>query len=140
MNRTEAIVDAIARAVDRAGGTIADNFIHPAWTMDADEFIAWWGGTRLASIATVGRSGWPHASPLEVTLTGDRFIIPSFPHAVRIRDLSVNPRLVLTAWDDPWHAAIVYGRIDDVGASPLSARPTRIYAMRAPKGHHAYRR
>ena len=118
---------------------MAANFVHPQWAMSAEEFVAFWGGTRLASLATVGESGWPHAAPVEVTLERDRFMVPAFADSVRRRDLAVNPRLVLTAWDDAWHAAIVYGRVEAADAGPIIVRPSRIYAIRAPRGHHAWR-
>ena len=121
---------------------MATNFVHPRWAMSAEEFVDFWGRTRLASVATVGESGWPHAAPLEVALDGDRFLVPAFAGSVRRRDLAVNGRVVLTAWDDAWHAAIVYGRAEGAVAErsdPVVVRPTRIYAMRAPRGHHAWR-
>ncbi|MEX0783058.1 MAG: pyridoxamine 5'-phosphate oxidase family protein [Dehalococcoidia bacterium] len=142
MSSPDAIARAIERAIEKAGPTMAANFTHPAWVMSAEEFVAFWGGTRLASVATVGKSGWPHAAPVEVTLAGDRFLVPAFPNSVRMADLRRSPRLVVTTWDDAWHAAIVYGLAELVGASggSITVRPTRIYAIRAPQGHHASRR
>jgi len=120
---------------------MAENFTHPSWVMTPDDFVAFWNGTRLASVATTGESGWPHAAPVEVTLAGGRFLVPAFANSVRMADLRRNPRLVLTTWDDAWHAAIVYGRVDAPAESSgsVAVRPTRIYAIRAPRGHHAWR-
>jgi hypothetical protein len=132
---------AIARATEKAGPAMAANFTHPAWTMSVEEFVAFWGGTRLASVGTVGESGWPHAAPVEVTLEGDRFLVPAFADSVRLADLRRSPQLVITTWDDAWHAAIVYGLAEFGGEGPGSVpvRPTRIYAIRAPRSHHTWR-
>ncbi len=80
---------------------MAANFTHPAWTMSRDEFVAFWGDTRMASVATVGESAWPHAAPVEVTLTSERFMVPAFENSVRMADLAKNPRLVLTRGTTP---------------------------------------
>ena len=85
--------------------------------MSVGEFVTFWGRTRLASVGTVGESGWPHAAPVVVTLDGDRFHVPAFPDSVRMADLRRSPRLVITTWNDPWHAAIVYG-LANVGDEP----------------------
>jgi hypothetical protein len=123
---------------------MAANFTHPAWQMSPEEFVRFWGGTRLASVGTVGDSGWPHAAPVEVTLDGGEFVVPTFADSVRMADLRLRPRLVLTTWDDAYHAAIVYGRapIPESSAGNVAVRlaPTRIYAIRAPEGHAAWRR
>jgi len=122
---------------------MAANFTHPAWTMSEDEFRAFWRSPRLVSVATVNAGGQPHASPIEVSLDGEEFVLPSFRAALRIADLRDNRRVVLTTWDDAWHAAIVYGTatvFDNEGdVVRVSVTPQRIYAIRAPKGHHAHR-
>lgn len=131
----DAIERAIRRALSMARPAMATNFVHPDWTMYADEFRAFWGGTRLAGMSTVGKSQWPHVAPVEVTLDGDRFVAPAFEDSVRAADIQINARLAIVTWDDAWHAAIVYGLAEDVLGSRVTVRPTRIYAMRAPKGH-----
>jgi hypothetical protein len=140
---TDAIAAAMARAVADAGPAMAANFTHPAWAMSPEEFRTFWGETRLAAVGTVGRSGWPHAAPVEVSLAGDRFRVPTFADAVRLGDLDRDSRLVLTAWDDAYHAAIVYGRAtlpaERRGMVSVELEPARIYAIRAPRGHHAWR-
>lgn len=122
---------------------MAANFIHPDWVMSAEEFRAFWGPTRLAAVGTSSPDGHPHSAPVEVDLTGDRFVIPTFANTLRLVDLRANSRVVLTAWDGPYHAAIVYGLVElheaSAGLVPVSVRPTRIYAIRAPAGHHAHR-
>jgi hypothetical protein len=91
----------------------------------------------------VGPNRWPHAAPLEVSLEGNEFAIPSFSASVRVADLRGNPRIVLNTWDDAYHAAIVYGtaRLSDTGGTMVrvTVAPTRIYAIRAPQGHPAHR-
>lgn len=141
MPQESLIASAIVRAVRNAGPAMAANFTHPDWVMSPEEFVAFWAGTRLASVATVGASGWPHAAPVEVALAGEVFLVPAFPDSVRLKDLRRSPRLVLTAWDDAWHAAIVYGlaELGDGSQGSVAVRPTRIYAIRAPRGHHAWR-
>jgi hypothetical protein len=123
---------------------MAENFTHPAWVMSAHEFRAFWGGTRMAAVGTVGATATPHAAPVEVTLEGDVLIIPTFASAVRLADLRANPKIVLTVWDDAYHAAIVYGTASfptdaSTGMVRVVVRPTRIYAIRAPTGHLAHR-
>jgi hypothetical protein len=136
---TRAVETAIERANTAAGPVMAANFTHPAWRMDAAMFERWWGGTRLASVATAGSTASPHAAPVEVTLRDGVFVVPTFVDSVRMADMRRNPNIVLTAWDDPWHAAIVYGRAavpeGANGNVPVAVRPTRIYAIRAPAGH-----
>jgi hypothetical protein len=138
-----AIRRAMARANERAGPAMAANFTHPAWQMSLEEFVTFWGGTRLVSVATVGESGWPHAAPVEVSLVRGEFVVPTFADSVRMADLRRNARLVLAAWDDAYRAAIVYGRasVPEGGAGNVSVRvaPTRIYAIRAPEGHAGWR-
>ncbi len=124
---------------------MAANFTHPEWAMTATEFRAFWRAPRLCAVGTVGPSGRPHAAPVEVSLLGDRFGIPTFAEAVRLRDLRANPWLSLTTWDDAYHAAIVYGRAEFSEASgggmvSVEVRPSRIYAIRAPAWHSAGRR
>ncbi|OAI41569.1 hypothetical protein AYO38_00620 [bacterium SCGC AG-212-C10] len=143
MNDSAVATDVIALALQRADATarpaMAANFTHPLWVMSPAEFRAFWGGTRLASVGTAGATGAPHAAPVEVTLRGDTFVVPSFASTVRLEDLRANPRIVLTAWDDAYHAAIVYGQATFADASTgmvsVEVRPTRIYAIRAPNGH-----
>ncbi|MFN0093585.1 MAG: pyridoxamine 5'-phosphate oxidase family protein [Dehalococcoidia bacterium] len=139
------LVDAaIRRAGEVAGPAMAANFTHPDWRMTATEFRTFWGVTRLVAVGTSSPEGRPHAAPVEVTLRGDRFLIPTFADAVRLKDLERNPWLSLTTWDDAYHAAIVYGRaIVPVGRSGMMSvtlEPTRIYAIRPPSWHHASRR
>jgi hypothetical protein len=114
---------------------MASNFTHPAWAMSAAEFRSFWGDVRLAGATTVGPSTWPHTAPVEVALSGDHFIVPASSDSVRRSDITANPRISLVAWDDAWHAAIVYGRVVDTTPSTLAVEPTRIYAIRAPAGH-----
>ena len=140
VNRTLALIEqAMARAVAAQRPAMAANFTHPAWRMTADEFLAFWGGTRMASVATAGERS-PHAAPLEVSLVDGEFVAPSFADSVRVRDIGRNPNVVITAWDD---AAIVYGRARAPDGGPgmvrVTVHPTRIYAIRAPAGHPAHR-
>ena len=127
---------AIRRAAEKARPIMAENFIHPDWAMSADEFRLFWGTTRLAGVTTVGTSGWPHVAPIEVTLSGDTFIAPTFPGSVRANDLEHNPRVAIVSWDDAWHAAIIYGRVRAGSEGGRDAiEPSRIYAIRAPAWH-----
>ncbi len=134
---------AMSRALANQRPVMAANFTHPAWAMSVAEFRAFWSRPRMTSVGTVGANGWPHAAPLEVSLQGDLFEIPSFSASVRVEDLRASPRVVLATWDDAYHAAIVYGtvRLEEMDGSMIrvTVTPTRIYAIRAPAGHQAHR-
>ena len=96
----------------------------------------------MSAVATVGANPSPHAAPLEVALEGDVFVVPSFAGSLRLKDLRSNPRLVLNTWDDAYTAAIVYGTASfepGAGMVRVEVTPTRIYAIRAPEGHRAFR-
>ncbi len=137
------IAAAMRHATETQRPTMSANFTHPAWAMSPEAFRAFWHRPRMTAIATVGTNDWPHAAPLEVSLEGDAFIVPSFATSVRVADLRANNRVVLNTWDDAYHAAIVYGTASfhetGEGMVRVAVTPTRIYAIRAPQGHHAHR-
>lgn len=146
MDETSAEMEALQRLIERsaatAGPAVRKNFADPAWTMSARELINFWGTARMASIATVSASGAVHAAPLEIRLSHGIFHVPHFADAVRLRDLRANARCAITAWQDAYHAVIVYGRAslpesDAAGMVDVVVRPTRVYAIRPPSWHHA---
>ncbi len=137
-------VEAALRRAPLAGGPAMEpEFTSDEWAMSPEEFRYFWRNARMSSVSTLGAGGRLHASPLEVTLQGHDFVLPTFANAVRSRDVESNRHVVITTWDDPYHIAIVYGdaRIEDRAASAtrILVKPQRIYAIRAPYGHPAHR-
>jgi len=128
----------IDRSAKTAGPAIAMNFIGGGWKMSAEEFIAFWGEERMASISTVSKSGLVHAAPLEVRLIEGKFHATTFPDSQRLRDHRANPRCAITSWDGPYRAVIVYGAAVVSAATTVVITPTRIYGIRPPTGHQAY--
>jgi hypothetical protein len=132
----------LSYSAESAGPAMRRNFAHPDWCMSAEEFVVFWGTGRMANVATVARSGAVHAAPLEITLARGKLVIPTYSDSVRLKDHRANKRCVITAWDDAYTAAIVYGDAevpDDAGSGLVTVEvtPTRIYAIRPPPGHHS---
>ncbi len=147
----------IDRSAATAGPAITRNFIGGGWAMSAAEFVAFWGEARMVSVATASRSGGVHAVPLGIHLVDGKFYVPTFPDSRRRQDHRENPRCVVTSWNGPYRAVIVYGTAQEVGSDPtrrteataveqgyasgsmvtIAITPTRIYAIRPPAGHHA---
>jgi len=161
MNESPKMLATLQRIIDRsaatAGSAIRRNFIGEGWAMSAAEFVAFWGEARMASVATASQTGQVHAVPLDVHLVDGRFYVPTFPDSRRLRDHRENPRCVITSWDGPYRAVIVYGSAREGGSDPtrrtaetaaeqgytsgamvtIEVTPTRIYAIRPPEGHPA---
>jgi hypothetical protein len=97
--------------------------------MTADELVAFWGGIRMAAVSTVSASGRVHAAPLEVSLIGSQFHVPTFGDSVRLADHRANARCAITAWDDTYRAVIAYGRVDSL---PAGQRPRWSTSWSAP--------
>jgi hypothetical protein len=135
MTELQAIIDRSART---AGPAIARNFIGGGWRMSAEEFVAFWGEERMASISTVSRKGNVHVAPLDLKLIDGTFYVSTFPDSLRLRDHRANPRCAITSWDGPYRAVIVYGNANIDEETTVEITPTRIYAIRPPEGHHAY--
>jgi hypothetical protein len=141
LSRLQAIIDRSART---AGAAIALNFIGGGWAMSAQELVAFWGEARMATVSTASLDGTVHAVPLDVRLIDGLFHIATFRDARRLGDHRENARCAITSWDDAYHAAIVYGRahVNEEAAATMvrvEVKPSRIYAIRAPQGHHAHR-
>ena len=140
-----------------AGDAIRRNFVGSGWTMSAAEFVDFWGEGRMASVSTASGRGQVHAVPLDIHLVDGVFYVPTFPDSRRLRDHRENPRCVITSWDGPYRAVIVIGIANEANLDPtdrtgvtaveqgyaatsmvtIAVRPTRIYAIRPPAGHHA---
>jgi hypothetical protein len=137
----------LQRVIDRstatAGPALRRNFGDAGWRMTAEEFVAFWADARMAAVSTVSPSGRVHVAPLEVSLVGATFHIPTFGDAIRLDDHRTNPRCGITGWDGPYRAVIVYGLVDSLPPLPAAGmvnvvvRPTRIYGIRPPAGHPA---
>jgi hypothetical protein len=110
--------------------------------MTAHEFVAFWEARPMASVSTVSARGEVHVAPLEISLVGTAFHIPTFADSVRLRDHRANLRCAISSWDGPYRAIIVYGDAELpappwTGMVNVVVHPTRIYAIRPPAGHHA---
>jgi hypothetical protein len=145
MHETPETMAELQRIIDEsaasAGRAVRQNFAAPGWRMTAEEFVAFWIPDRMASIATSSEDGSVHAAPLEPKLIDGRFIIPTFPDSQRLRDHRARQRCVITSWDGPYRAVIVYGEAREIAGEADGAMvmveitPTRIYAIRPPAGH-----
>jgi hypothetical protein len=136
----------IERSRKTAGHAVRDTFARPEREMTAAEFVAFWNGTRMKAMATVGNTRAPHIAPVHAEFINGRLRSTIFETAVRRRDLRDNPEVALTTWGPNGAAAIVYGRAHEVadslrdtrtGASggprrtvALDIEVTRIYAMK----------
>jgi len=98
--------------------------------MSALEFVAFWNGTRMKAMATVGATGAPHIAPVHAEFVGGRLRSTVFETAVRRRDLQTNAEVAFTAWGPNGAAAIVYGRAAEV---PNSLRDSRTGATGGPR-------
>ena len=150
----------IDRSAATAGPAIKRNFIGGGWSMTAEEFVAFWDAQPMASISTVSTEANVHVAPLEPKLIDGKFYIPTFPNSQRLRDHRAEPRCAIASWDGPYQAVIVYGTVREVDGDPtnrtsetgaeqgyvpgammtIEVTPTRIYAIRPPKGHPAHER
>jgi hypothetical protein len=126
----------MARSAATAGPAMRQNFAVPAWTMSAEEFVAFWGEGRMASVSTASARGDVHVAPLDVQLIDGVFHVATFAHAVRLRDHRARPRCAISSWDGPYRAVIVYGDAREAGTVgamvPVEIVPARIYAIRPP--------
>jgi len=143
MNETPETIRRLQEVMDRsvagAGPAIAKNFVGGGWAMTAEEFVAFWGETRMAAVSTVSQNGQVHVAPLEITLVDGQLRIPTFHDAQRLKDHRANARCGITAWDGPYRAVIVYGHAREEGAPGagmvnIVVEPRRIYAIRPPAG------
>lgn len=132
----------IERSAATAGPGIKAHMLGEGWTMNAEEFVRFWGEGRMASVATVSAKGAARAAPLDIQLVDGVFHVPTYTDAVRLADHRVNPRCVITTWEDSYRVVIVYGnaRVSD-GADVVDVQvsPTRIYAIMPSAGHHAFK-
>ncbi|MDP9238549.1 MAG: pyridoxamine 5'-phosphate oxidase family protein [Chloroflexota bacterium] len=138
MHRLEEIIELSAA---RAGPAMRQNFAVPAWTMSAEEFVAFWGEGRMASVSTASARGDVHVAPLDVQLIDGVFRVATFADALRLGDHRARPRCAISSWDGPYRAVIVYGDAREAGSDgvmvTVEIAPSRIYAIRPPAGHHS---
>ena len=148
MQELQQTIEASART---AGPAIARNFIGGGWAMSATEFVEFWGDGRMASLSTASSAGSVHAVPLDLTLVDGKFYAPTFPNSIRLRDHRERARCCIVAWDDTYHAVIVYGTARESSAPPVAPNvvaeatasvrieitPTRIYGIRPPTAQPA---
>ncbi len=143
----QAVIDASRAA---AGPAVRDSFDRAERQMTAAELVAFWNGTALKAMATVGADGAPHIAPVHAEFVAGRLRSTIYENAVRRRDLRTNPHVALTTWGPHGAAAIVYGRAREIAGSLRDTRPgasgrtrrtvaleievTRIYAMKSRQG------
>ena len=129
-----------------AGPAVRDTFDHASRRMTAAEFVAFWNGTRLKAMATVGKDSAPHIAPVHAEFVDGRLRSTIYENAVRRHDLRRTPEVALTTWGAHGATAIVYGRARELAGSERETRPgatgaarrtvaleieiTRIYAMK----------
>jgi Pyridoxamine 5'-phosphate oxidase len=117
----QALIDRSARAASPA---LADSVGSPDRQMRAAELLAFWRGTGLVAMATVGSAGQPHIAPVHAELRGTTLALVVYENTVRRRDLARNPRVAFTTWRDG-AAVILYGRAREIPDSSREARPAR---------------
>src|SRR5438067_13602134 len=99
----------IAKSLASAGEVIRHSF-PPEERLTAAAVVEFWGGRRLAALATVSPARRAHALPLLVYLDDARLYFQSEPRAVKMRDLRANPEVALGAWSpDGRRAGKVHG-------------------------------
>jgi|SRR6266536_758320 len=96
----------IAKSLASAGEVIRHSF-PPEERLTAAEVVEFWGGRRLAALATVSPARRAHALPLLVYLHGARFYFQSEPGAVKMRDVRANPAAALVAWSPDGRIAVM---------------------------------
>lgn len=142
LERLQRVLDA---SMGVAGAAVRDTFDRADRRMTAVEFVAFWNGSRLKAMATVGPKS-PHIAPVHAEFVAGRLRSTIYENAVRRRDLKRNPNVALTTWGPNGAAAIVYGRAREIAGSLRDTRPgatgqprrtialeievTRIYAMK----------
>jgi hypothetical protein len=105
-----------------AGVAVRDTFDRAERRLTAAEFVAFWNGTRMKAMATVGKNG-PHIAPVHAELAAGKLRSTIYENAARRRDLSRNPEVALTTWGPNGAAAIVYGRAREIPGSLRETRP-----------------
>jgi hypothetical protein len=116
----QAVMDA-SRAT--AGAAVRESFDRPQRRLTAAELVAFWNGTGLKAMATVGPDGAPHIAPVHAQFVDGRLRTTIYENALRRRDLRRNPRVALTTWGPDGAVAIVYGRAREVAGSERDTRP-----------------
>jgi hypothetical protein len=127
-----------------AGAAVSDTFDRAERRLSAADFVAFWNGTRMKAMATVGKKG-PHIAPVHAEFAAGKLRSTIYENAVRRADLRRNPEVALTTWGPNGAAAIVYGRAREIPGSLRDTRPgatgrarrtvaleieiTRVYAM-----------
>lgn len=117
----QALLDHSVRAASPA---LADSVGSADRQMSAAELVAFWNGTGLVAMATVGDRGAPHIAPVHAELHGATLRLVVYEDAVRRRDLARNARVACTTWREG-AAVILYGRAREVPDSLRDARPGR---------------
>jgi uncharacterized pyridoxamine 5'-phosphate oxidase family protein len=138
------ILKAMERALAKAGPAMEKNFLDADWLMSVAEFKTFWADRPVASFCTVSTNGAPHVVAIEPTLSRGQFLMNTYANAVRLRDIRANNKVSLLAHKGPYKVVVVYGlafideaSLDKNETVQVRVRPTQIYAIRPPAGHHA---
>ncbi|HET8631711.1 MAG TPA: pyridoxamine 5'-phosphate oxidase family protein [Thermomicrobiales bacterium] len=119
---------AIDRSLAAAGPAILHSF-PPESRLSAAEFVAFWGGQRLAALATVSPRGRAHALPITVHLHGATFYLRSEPDAVKMRDIRANPSVALSTWSAEGDIHVmIQGTARELTADERAALPPDLVA------------
>ena len=79
---------------------------------------------RLARIATVGPTGWPHVVPVTYKLT-DEGAFEFDADGVKLRNITAEPRAALVVDGSPKRGVSVQGRAEVIGHERARLTPER---------------
>jgi len=82
---------------------------------------------RLARIATVGPTGWPHVVPVMYKLT-DESAFEFDADGVKLRNITAEPRAALVVDGSPKRGVAVQGRAEVIGHERARLTPERKFS------------
>lgn len=82
---------------------------------------------RLARLATVGPTGWPHVVPVMYKLT-DEGTFEFDADGVKLRNINAEPRAALVVDASPKRGVAVQGRADVIGHERARLTPERKFS------------
>lgn len=82
---------------------------------------------RLARLATVGPTGWPHVVPVMYSLTDDG-AFEFDADGVKLRNIGTEPRAALVVDGSPKRGVAVQGRTEVIGHERARLTPARKFS------------